>query len=186
MKLLSQAVLVVAIVASVAGGAVFLIRSSGSGGGIEIVLPTATPQPDGDVKVYISGAVHEPGVYEVQPGSRLAEAVEAAGGATDDADLETVNLAARLKDEQHWHVPTKGEQSRDAQASTVPTPGKIDLNSASADLLKTLPGIGDVKALQIVRYREENGRFAAADDLLAVNGIGPAILEGIRDLVEVR
>ena len=116
----------------------------------------------------------------------LARVVEAAGGATEDADLGAVNLAARVADEDHWHIPRLGET---APAETPPAgalAGKVHINSADADELASLPGIGPVRAEAIMRYREATGPFSSAEDLLAVTGIGPVTLEAIRDLIEVR
>ena len=81
---------------------------------MEILLPTPTVAPDAETKVHISGAVRSPGVYAVADGDRLDEVVQAAGGLTDDADLAAVNLAARVKDENHWHIPVHGEELRGA------------------------------------------------------------------------
>ena len=179
-----------AIVASVAGG-VFLVGRARTSGGIEIVLPTATAVPRVDMKVYVSGAVRELGVYDMAEGSRLADALQAAGGATGDADLAAVNLAARLSDEQHWHIPKLGEAPLESavqplRSQATAASGKIDINSADVGLLTDLPGIGPVRAQAIVSYREANGPFLDVDVVLAVDGIGPATLEAIRDLVEAR
>jgi competence protein ComEA len=122
----------------------------------------------------------------VEQGSRLDQVVQAAGGATEDADLAAVNLAARVGDEDHWHVPRQGEEAQPQQASSSATSQKIDLNQADPELLKSLPGIGDVKAQAIISYRQANGPFPNVDALLGVPGIGAATLDGIRDLVEVR
>ena len=168
---ISQAALVAAIVAAMAGGVFLIIQTSASRGSIEISLPTPTPASVAELKVYITGAVESPGVYAVDQGSRLAEAVEAAGGATQDADLTAVNLAVRVRDEQHWHIPRQGEPAPVEQSAERDSAGKIDLNSASVEELKALPGIGDVKAASIVAYRGANGA---------------ATLRAIRDLVEVR
>ena len=154
MKLASQIVLVLATLAAVAGGAFLLLRDSSSGG-IEIVLPTATPAAE--LRVHVSGAVRSPGVYAVNDGDRLADAIAAAGGADEDADLAAVNLAVRVKDEDHWHIPRVGEASQVSsfqQAGQGAGPsGKIDLNSADLEMLKSLPGIGDVKAQAIILQR---------------------------------
>ena len=91
-----------------------------------------------------------------------------------------------MADEQHWHIPARGEEPPVATGERIADSGKIDLNSASVESLKSLPGIGDVKALAIVRYRQGNGPFSRVEDVLAVSGIGPATLEAIRELVEVR
>ena len=94
---ISQAVLALAIFASVIGGVVLVVRASTSGGGIEIILPTVTAVPQVDMKVYVTGAVNNPGVYDVAEDSRLADVLEAAGGPTDDTDLAAVNLATRVQ-----------------------------------------------------------------------------------------
>ena len=183
MRLASQAVFVVAAAAAVAGVLYLLVSASTPSDGIEIVLPTPAPS---DIQVYVTGAVREPGVYTVGANARLAVAVEAAGGATDEADLDAVNLAARLVDEAHWHIPTRGEAAAPAQQAGKAATGKIDINSAGVDSLVSLPQIGSVRAAAIVAHREANGPFASTEDLLNVTGIGPATLEAIRDLIEAR
>ncbi len=188
LRLLSQAVLALAIAASAAGVVAILLRDP-SPGAVEIVLPTSTPPSD--VRVYVTGAVNEPGVHLVEEGARLAEAVEAAGGAAPDADLVAVNLAIRVADEDHWHIPRIGEAV--PPSTTVPgsadSPGgsdKLDVNSASAEELETLPQIGEVRARDIVAHRDANGPFNTIEDLIEVSGIGPRTLDTIRDLIEVR
>ena len=188
---ISQAALALAIFAFLIGGVVLVVRGSTSGGGIEIIFPTVTAVQQVDMKVYVTGAVRSPGVYDVAEDSRLADVIEAAGGATDDADLAAVNLATRVSDEQHWHIPSVAEAGDEVlpqspPAASAASSGKIDLNSADVSVLDGLPGIGEVKAQAIVRYRKANGPFADVDAVLDVAGIGPAILAAIRDLVEVR
>ena len=122
LKLASQAILVVVIVASVAGAIFLIARNSGSGVNMEILLPTVTPPQSVESKVYVTGAVAAPGVYTVGPDSRLADAIDAAGGATEDADLAAVNLAARVTDEQHWHIPRQGEASAPVRAGPPGSP----------------------------------------------------------------
>ena len=90
MKLISQVVLVLAVIAAVAGGLLLLVRDSNSGGGIEIALPTATVAPVVELKVYVTGAVRNPGVYALEQGSRLVQAIDAAGGATEEAEASRV------------------------------------------------------------------------------------------------
>jgi competence protein ComEA len=148
------------------------------------------------VNVYVSGAVRNPGVYPLGEDARLADALAAAGGATGDAQLELVNLALRVKDEAHYHIPRVGETPPPAP-NTAPAAagvasaageegGLIDLNSASEALLDTLPGIGKTLASAIVDYRERNGPFSSVADITNVPKIGPATYEMIRDLVTVR
>ena len=173
------------------GGVVAILLRDSSPGAVEIVLPTSTPPSD--VRVYVTGAVNQPGVHQVYEGARLADAVEAAGGAASDADLVAVNLAARVADEDHWHIPRLGETPPSSNA-TQPIAGaqasdggtKLDINSATAAELETLPQIGEVRAGDIVAHREANGPFATVDDLTDVSGIGPRTLDTIRDLIEVR
>ncbi len=166
-----------------------LVRDRSSSGGVEIILPTATSESVVDVKVYLSGAVKVPGVYDIGEGARLSDAIQAAGGPTEDADLTAVNLAIRVKDQDHWHIPKAGEAVEARQgpeAARTSGSGKLNLNTASAEELMDLPGIGEVRAEAILRFREANGPLTSLEELLAVTGIGPTILEGIRDLVEIR
>ena len=169
-----------------------LVRSTTSGGRIEIALPAATASPVVELRVYITGAVRNPGLYSVNEGDRLAQVIEAAGGATEDANLTAVNLALRVADEQHWHIPKVGETveggppiqaTGGGAVATESVDSRIDINAAGAQLLQSLPGIGEVKAKAIVGYREANGPFATIEDLLQVRGIGSATLDAIRDLV---
>jgi len=193
MKLAPQIALAAATLAAVAA-ALFLWLGGSSSDGIEIILPEPTPPPE--LRAYVSGAVLSPGVYAVSQGDRLAQLIEAAGGPTDDADLSAVNLAARVGDEDHWHVPRQGEVTappavRDAGPgrSTVGSTtesAKIRVNTADAKELTNLPRIGEIIAQRIIDYRDANGPFSSVEELLAVQGIGPATLAAIRDLVEVR
>ncbi|MGB9594353.1 MAG: helix-hairpin-helix domain-containing protein, partial [Anaerolineae bacterium] len=115
------------------------------------------------------------------------DAVQAAGGATQDADLALVNLAARVADGQQVHIPRVGEKApQKSQATAIPTlAGPLNLNTATAAELEQLPGIGPALAARIVQYRQEHGPFRTVDALLLVSGIGPSTLEKIRGLVTV-
>jgi competence protein ComEA len=137
--------------------------------------------------VYVSGAVREPDVYRLPPGSIVEDAVEAAGGATDDADLECINLAQELADQQHVHVPRAGEESPPPALSGGQAAGDhaININTATASELEELPGIGPVMAARIVDFREANGPFAGVEDIQDVVGIGPATFDGLKDLIAV-
>ncbi len=184
-RLLSQVLTAAAILAAVAGAIVFMIARSPSSG-IEVSLQPAAFRSPVALQVYVSGAIRDPGVYALEDGDRLGQLVEAAGGAADDADLEAINLAALMRDEDHWHIPRIGEAPKVTTAGAVNPLGKIDVNSATSEQLEELPGIGEVKARSIILYRDTNGPFASVDDLLAVRGIGPATLDAIRDLVDTR
>ena len=184
MRLAPQLMLAALVLAATAAGVVWLIRGSPDRG-IEIVLPAPTATPFVQVKAYITGAVHEPGVYALTGEPRLADLVQAAGGALEESDLSAVNLAARIEDEDHWHIPLPGESThleRSAEAAS----DLIDINSAEAARLVDLPRIGETIAKRIVEYREANGPFSSVEELLLVQGIGPATLAGIRELIEAR
>ena len=172
------------VVAAVVAGIVLWVRAD-SRPGVEVLLPTPSSLPE--LKVYISGAVAHPGVYELSDGERLGDAIAAAGGPTADANLSAVNLALRLRDEDHFHVPLLGEEDGQLSAAAPSSAGgKIDINTAPAEVLETLPGIGETKAGDIVAYRNKNGRFEATEDIMRVKGIGSVTFDAIRGLISVR
>ncbi len=148
-----------------------------------------TPSP-GVVVVHVAGAVHHPGVHRFSEPIRVIDAIVEAGGATADADLDRLNLAATVADGERLYVPTIGEDPpavlNDLGVGGSVASGPLDLNSATVDQLQTLPGIGPATAAAIVRHRDQHGPFAAVDGLDDVPGIGPAKLEQIRPLVDVR
>ena len=186
---------------------------------IENFIPTATTSPsisselpsdlllnDSEplrIAVHVVGAVQQPGVYHLAVGSRGDDAVRSAGGATSQADLKRVNLAAVLVDGQQLWIPRIGEllvpntlpitlpnavSGAGAPPSAVPSagvPALVDINQATVADLDRLPGIGPSTARAIVDHRTRNGPFASVDDLLAVRGIGPAKLAELRALVRV-
>ena len=137
------------------------------------------PAPSSTVVVHVVGEVVEPGVVELDSGTRVADALDAVGGVGPEADLAGLNLARVLVDGEQVVVPQVG------QVAAAPTDGRIDINGADAAALQTLPGIGEVLAHRIVAWREQNGRFGSAEELTQVSGIGPAVLESVRDLVVV-
>ncbi|MGB1289164.1 MAG: helix-hairpin-helix domain-containing protein, partial [Aggregatilineales bacterium] len=149
--------------------------------------PTATPEP---ILVYITGAVSEPEqTLTVAHDSRVSDVIDAAGGLTDDADTERVNLAGIVRDGDQIHVPSLVDISDNADAdndTALPTPsggGIVFINSATLEELQTLPGIGPATATDIIAYRDENGDFTSLEDLDDVPGIGPSTLEALTDLV---
>ena len=179
--------MVALLIAAVSGGiALLVVQSRDSSPGLEILLPTTTPTPE--LKVHVSGAVARPGVYTMAEGDRVEDALDAAGGLTGAANPSCLNLAQRVSDEARYHVVAEDEPCPTAPAAFAGGPdsdGRIDLNTATADELESLPGIGEVKAQAIVDYRELNGPFKSIKDVLEVSGIGAAILEGTRDLARV-
>jgi competence protein ComEA len=186
-------------VLAVAGGAWLLLREppptteamlpaasppvSITGGTVMGSSPGTSPSPDVvTVVVHVSGAVGVPGVHELPAGSRVVDALAAAGGATADADVDAINLAAPVRDGERVHVPRPGEVGITPAGAGIDGggDGPIDLNRATVEQLDGLPGIGPSTAAAIVAHRERHGPFASVDDLEAVRGIGPAKLEAIR------
>jgi competence protein ComEA len=148
----------------------------------------------GSILVHVDGAVKKPGLYALPEGARVADAVDAAGGPRPAADLRAINLAEPLIDGQKLEVPKKGEDPAttipSAPVSPAPSPGAtasatVDLNTADQTALETLPEVGPVTATAIIEYRDQSGGFTSVDELLEVNGIGPATLEAIRPFVTV-
>jgi competence protein ComEA len=136
--------------------------------------------------VHVAGEVVTPGVYELAPGSRMVDALVAAGGPTRRADTDAINLALPVSDAQQVYVPRKGATPRAAPSVQSATEaGAINLNTASVGELESLPGIGPQTAKAIVDHRSKNGPFLSVDELLGVRGIGPAKLEGLRERVRV-
>ena len=133
--------------------------------------------------VHVAGAVHEPGLYRLPETARVDDAVRAAGGPTADADLDALNLAARLRDGDKVVVPVRGGGG--AAETDTDASGRINLNSADASTLEDLPGIGPALAERIIAYREQHGGFRTVRDLLRVSGIGPAKFEQLEPLVTV-
>ncbi|HEX2564023.1 MAG TPA: ComEA family DNA-binding protein [Acidimicrobiales bacterium] len=156
----------------------------------------STTMAPSEVVVHVAGAVVSPGVRRLPPGSRVTDALDAAGGALPGADLPRINLAAPLVDGQQVYVPKPGEEVPVAAGAGLPggagdagggpVPGApVDLNTATAEQLDTLPGVGPATASAIIAHREQHGPFTSVDQLLDVRGIGEAKLEQLRDLVSV-
>lgn len=153
----------------------------------------ATPSPGPSapgalVVVHVAGAVRHPGIIELPAGSRVADAIELAGGALRGATLDALNLAALVVDGTQILVPSGSGNALTSIAGTSPVPSStqsnlVDLNAADQATLETVPGLGPVKAGAILAYRTEIGSFTSIDQLLEVSGIGPATLESIKPFV---
>ena len=169
----------------------------------------------GRLRVHVTGAVRRPGVYTLDAGARVVDAVRAAGGATDSADLERINLAQTILDTEQVMVPRRTasrpkvtvaprhvprppvtttspgspslthEGSVSAPLTSAPSSSRVNLNTASVDELDTLPGIGPATAKAIVSHRTRKGPFSRLEDLMAIDGIGPKKIDAIRDLVSL-
>lgn len=143
--------------------------------------PTATPPAS--ISVYVTGAVRQPQTtVQIAYRGRVEDAIRAAGGTTDDADMDGVNPAAILSDGDHVHVPQKSRQP-----APTPTPpsatAPVNVNTATLEQLQTLPRVGPVIAQRIIDYRTTQGAFTSLQDLGRVSGIGPVMLEGLKDRV---
>jgi len=187
-----QNILFGALITLLAIGAIYLVSSQPRGEPIE--LPTS--QPPLPLKVYITGAVANPGVYSIPRLSRVQGAIQAAGGFLKNADTQKINLASKLIDGEEIIVPFLGQDlsTTSPRTSTAPTQAvqaspsidnPLDINMATEEQLDNLPGIGTAKAQQIIAYRQQNGPFQKIDDIQNVPGIGPGIFAKIKDLITV-
>ncbi|MDD6482875.1 MAG: helix-hairpin-helix domain-containing protein [Lachnospiraceae bacterium] len=141
------------------------------------------------ILVYVCGEVNAPGVYELESGMRIGDAVSAAGGFTKAAGQEYWNLAEPLKDGQMLCIPTE-EEARERKESYEETmesvsDGRININTADADKLTEIPGIGQTRAQAIIAYRTENGDFTCVEDIMKVSGIKNALFEKMKDFITV-
>ena len=142
------------------------------------------------ITVDVKGAVKAPGIYDLPVGSRVNDAVQKAGGLTDQADSKSLNLAQKVSDEALVYVPTKGEevasqQTTSGTASSTSKEKKVNLNKASLEELKQVKGLGGKRAQDIIDHRETNGKFKSVDELKKVSGIGAKTIEKLKDYVTV-
>lgn len=180
------AAIVLVVVAAAVSVAISLVRSPAAP--VEEVAVTGATVAVEPVAVYVHvhGAVSRPGLYRLDEGARVVDVVAAAGGLTDEADPGAVNLARELSDGEQLYVPVLGEAPPPAPpAAGTDAGGLVDLNTADAATLDTLPRIGPALAERIIAWREENGPYTSVEDLLAVPGIGEKMLAALRDLVRV-
>lgn len=159
-------------------------------------IPSVTPEPQ-EIFVDVCGAVNQPGVYEMDPDSRVFQAIEAAGGMTEEASGISVNQAQPLSDGQQVYVPTVQEAEEGSFVPAVPETtgtgesmgtedGIVNLNTADVETLKTLSGIGDSKAQAILAYREEHGGFSSIEEIMQVPGIKESTFSMIKDKIAVK
>jgi len=191
-----RGVLFVALIVGILAGTVMLqaFRSRSNRPILESLTPapspeaTRTPSP---LRVYVTGAVQHPDVYALPAGSIVKDALLAAGGATTDADLIRINLAAPLADGQQIYVLRQGEEDLPSRLLTAPAAlplsggPRVNINTAGEAELDVLPGIGPALAKRIIEYRQTHGPFQTIEQITEVPGIGDAILEQIRDLVTI-
>ena len=142
------------------------------------------------ITVDVKGAVKSPGIYDLPVGSRVHDAVQKAGGLTEEADSKSLNLAQKISDEALVYVPTKGEEVASQQTGSGTTAStskdkKVNLNKASLEELKQVKGLGGKRAQDIIDHREANGKFKSVDELKKVSGIGAKTIEKLKDYVTV-
>lgn len=186
-----------AIVLLLAGlGIAVLVTALSANAGSTTVLRAPAPSSDAaetervagaTIYVHILGAVNRPGLYAFRDGDRAIDAIAAAGGYTQDADRRQLNLARFLSDGEQIYLPREGEVSAPPGGGPASgsTAGKVNLNTADAAALETLPRVGPALAARILAWREANGRFTSIEDLLGVSGIGDKTFAGLKDLVTI-
>jgi competence protein ComEA len=163
----------------------------------EPAIPVTAPVMEAEkIVVHVAGAVKNPGVYTLEQGKRVKDAIEVAGGHLPEADILRLNLAQKLHDEDKLYVPKIGETPEQSEpespsyGATVgvssKSDGKIDINTAGETELTQLPGIGPVTAQKIIEYRKNNGLFKTIEDIKNVSGIGDKKFEQIKDKIKVR
>lgn len=151
----------------------------------------SSSEPSELICVHVCGSVNAPGVYYLKQGARVHEAVELAGGLTETADPQYVNLAKEAEDGVQIYIPSKEEVAagavpEEAEAITKsPEDGLVNINTAGLDELKTLPGVGDIKAEAIISYRESTGGFASIEEIMNVAGIKENSYEKIKEHIKV-
>jgi competence protein ComEA len=200
--------LIVLLLSFILNGALVLILLHPFQPALQVTVPTPSPTP-GRVRVYVSGAVTVPDVYDLPVGSVVKDALRAAGGGTADADLSVINLAQEIKDQTQVNIPMRARAIPPADGSpeqaaqpVQPSPalltpqarqskgseasGPVNLNTAGAAELETLPGIGPVLAQRIIDYRTQNGPFASIEALKEVQGIGDLTFERLKGRIVVQ
>ena len=205
-----QKIIIVLVVVILAGGGYWMLKHFHPAlflGEPDLVVETETTPPTPpsstaqlEIVVHVMGAVKSPGVYHLSTDARVHEAIQKAGGKTDQADLHSLNLAAKMRDGEQIYVP-EIRQTPDV-GQTIPTSSssaappqpsvrrsassdgsRININTATFQELQTLRGIGPTMAQRIIEYRQTSGRFATVDDLTNVKGVGEKTLEKIRDSI---
>lgn len=170
--------------AALAGGVAFVMLRSKTREPVQILLPP--PAGAVEIRVHVSGAVNAPGVYTLSTAHRVEDAVRAAGGAAEQADLQQVNLAAMVREGQQVHIPTRLPVVVDvanpvATAPAATPAAKLNLNSVTLDQLRGVAGIGDVRARRIIQSREQDGAYQDPVDLIERRILTPALYQRVRD-----
>jgi len=155
----------------------------------ETQIQVISTEKETECYVYVCGEVHAPGVYKLPGGSRVYQALQMAGGLTEEADASAVNQALPIEDGQMIQVWAKGEAREEAPSSDTREDGgdnKVDLNSADMQALMGIPGIGEAKAKSILSYREEHGSFQSVEDVMNITGIKEGLFSRMKDYITVK
>lgn len=174
-----QALVLGIFIGLIAGGVIYLIASPRNNSQIEFLSPT----PSTEIVVSVTGSVTHPGLYTLPVGSRVNDALLAAGGPDAEANTGEINLAEILEDGEQITVPSSNSEPIPSASTTQ---GKININQATLEELDLLPGIGDEKAQAIIDFREKRGDFVSIEDLMAVPGFGPSIFDSLKELIDVK
>ncbi len=182
-----QIALLSCLVLALAISTFFLLRQPGRAGVVvaKEAMGDASESEPVTIKVYVAGAVLHPGVYEMEEGARVGDALQMAGGATAEAELSGLNLASRLRDGEKVAVTRIGEPVPLPGGSSPDAQRPVNLNMATATELDQVPGIGPVLAERIIDYRDSHGGFRDIKELRQVEGIGPKKFEDLKDKVEI-
>ncbi|MGE5124104.1 MAG: helix-hairpin-helix domain-containing protein [Acidobacteriaceae bacterium] len=176
------------IVGVLLGAGVLLLVTRPPRGEAVVLLPPPTTAP---ILVHVSGGVRQPGLYELPPGSRVDDAIQAAGGYSSEADITSTNLAQFLQDGEQIDIPEKipyltPTPQPESQTRIISTaPGLVNINTATLEQLDTLPEIGPKTAQKIIDYRDAHGPFATIEEIQDVSGIGPVTFDKIKDLITI-
>lgn len=166
--------------------------AAGAGSSPAITSGASASAANSEIFVHVSGAVRAPGLYRLGPGSRVVDAVTAAGGFEEGADRDQANLARLLVDGEQLHVPREGEQvpagaepagSANGGSAIVASGGPVSLNRAGAAELQSLPQVGPATAQSIIDWRTQNGPFTSVEQLMSISGIGQKTYDRLKDLV---
>jgi competence protein ComEA len=180
--------IIVFLLVILVGGFTYL-RENGNSPQLNIESPKASDElervEEKSIYIHVSGHVMRPGVYQLPEGSRVFEAIQAAGGATVEGDIQKLNLAQIVHDGQKIIVPGEGEEEKTQEGDVVNNNGKVNINTAPSELLQTLPGIGPARAQGIIEYRQQHGPFKRIEDIQNVSGIGTSIFNQIKDKIVV-
>lgn len=185
----SVALLIIILIFFIVGYFINRVPQNYNGKDIFVETDKGEKSEEKYITVYINGEVKNPGVYNLKPDSRIGDLIKASGGLNDKADKSRLNLAKKLKDEDYILVDPLIEKNSinesQGNSNNTNSNGKINLNKASKEELKSIPGIGDVTAQKIIDYRESNNGFSRVEDIKKIDRIGEKTFEKVKDKIDV-